>query len=166
MLTSVLATIVEGPSNVTYIPGLTPLPIELVCNCTGAMFWEVDGKIYLLSFLTDGALPGHSRTGSNILVNSPVNNTKYICISPAYDPATAYIVIAGKTFMYISIYGNSLYKFIIRTLRGQDQREVYFYFHIVHFKGTSVLYLPNLQKIQQGRVGLLITKRWLSWRLI
>ena len=139
MLTSVLATIVEGPSNVTYIPSLTPLPIELVCNCTGAMFWEVDGKIYLLSFLTDGALPGHSRIGSNILVNSPVNNTKYICISPAYDPAMssvesdpAYIVIAGKTFSHVYIHIWQLFVYIYHTLRGQDQREVYFYFHIVH----------------------------------
>ena len=108
MLTSVLGTIVEGPSNVTYIPGLTPLPIELICNGTGFLYWQVDGLCYFLSSLTNGELPGHNCIGSNILVNSPVNNTEYICASPSYDftPCSiysdpAYIVIAGKTCIHI-----------------------------------------------------------------
>ena len=73
--------IIEGPSDVTYLPGLTPLPIKLTCNVTGAATWTVNGIDYLLSSLTNGALPGHNRTGANILVNSPVNNTEYICVS-------------------------------------------------------------------------------------
>ena len=28
--------ITEGPSNITYVPYLTPLPIKLICNVTGA----------------------------------------------------------------------------------------------------------------------------------
>ena len=93
-------TIIEGPSNVTYLPGLTPLPIELTCNVTGVAAWSVNGTDYSLTGLTNGALPGHSRTGTNILVNSPVNNTEYICVSLTNDGETrsdpAYIIIAGN----------------------------------------------------------------------
>ena len=92
--------IIEGPSNVTYLPGLTPLPIELTCNVTGVTIWSVNDTSYTLGELDDGALPGHSRTGTNILVNSPVNNTEYICISFTNDDAMlsdpAYIIIAGE----------------------------------------------------------------------
>ena len=108
-----LGTIVEGPSNVTYIPGLTPLPIELICNCTGVALWSVNNKLYVLPLLDNGiqVLPGHNHTGTNLLVYSPVNNTKYACVSPSYvlgvhdtysDPA--YIVIAGETLFYVCIY--------------------------------------------------------------
>ena len=91
--------IIEGPSNVTYIPGLTPLPIELICNVTGGVTWIVNGTDYLLSSIAEGYLPGHSHTGRNILVNSPVNNTEYICLSVRREGQTlsdpAYIIIAG-----------------------------------------------------------------------
>ena len=93
-------TVIDGPSNVTYLPGLTPLPIELICNVTGVVSWGVNDTSYLLSDLTNGALPGHSRTGTDILVNSPVNNTEYICVSLTSDGNTrsdpAYIIIAGE----------------------------------------------------------------------
>ena len=93
-------TVIEGPSNVTYLPDETPLPIELTCNVTGVAAWRVNGTIYILADLTDGALPGHSRNGTNILVNSPVNNTEYICLSATNDGVTisdpAYIIIAGE----------------------------------------------------------------------
>ena len=94
------ATIIEGPSDVTYIPGLTPLPIELTCNVTGFPVWRINGTTYTLNSLGNGELQGHSRNGANILVNSPVNNTEYICVSSTVfgdvssDPA--YIIIAGK----------------------------------------------------------------------
>ena len=91
--------IIEGPSNVTYIPGLTPLPIELTCNVTGVVAWRVNGTSYLLIDLTDGELSGHNRRGTNILVNSPVNNTEYICVSATNEGEThsnpAYIIIVG-----------------------------------------------------------------------
>ena len=166
MPTSVLATIIEGPSNVTYIPGLTPLPIELICNCTGAIFWKVNKKSYFLSFLTDGALAGHSRTGSNILVNSPVNNTKYICISPAYDPAMnsvysdpAYIVIAGKTFSHVYIHIWQLFVYIYYTFYGRDQRESVLLFPYCTLQrhkcavfaqvGENTAHLPNIVNLDK-----------------
>ena len=107
-------TIIEGPSDVTYLPGLTPLPIELTCNVTGVASWRVNGTDYLLSSLTNGALPGHNRTGTNILVNSPVNNTEYICVSQTNDgdfiSDPSYIIIAGNyvnirnvIFIFVSI---------------------------------------------------------------
>ena len=98
-------TIIEGPSNVTYLPGLTPLPIELTCNVTGLASWRVNGADYTLASLADGALPGHSRNGTNILVNSPVNNAEYICVSLTSDGETssdpAYIITVGKCVIII-----------------------------------------------------------------
>ena len=81
---------------------MTQLPIELTCNVTGVVsLWRVNGTVYSHNQLTDGALPGHSRTGTNILVNSPVNNTEYICVfldadhnEHSTDPAL--IIIAGE----------------------------------------------------------------------
>ena len=107
LLHTVQAAIVEGPSSVKYIPGLTPLPIELICNCTGIVVWGINNTLYDLA---NGVQPGHNRTGNNLLVNTPVNNTKYFCVSISYfnvrgiysDPA--YIVIAGETLMYSCIY--------------------------------------------------------------
>ena len=92
--------VIEGPSNVTYIPGLTPLPIELICNVTGIPAWRVNGTTYALTELTNGELPGHSRAVTNILINSPVNNTEYICVSQINDDEMtsdpAYIIIVGE----------------------------------------------------------------------
>ena len=92
--------IIEGPSNVTYLPGLTPLPIELTCNVTGFVIWRVNGTAFTVADLNNGALPGHSHNGTNILVNSPVNNTEYICVSLTSDGETnsdpAYIIIVGE----------------------------------------------------------------------
>ena len=70
--------VIEGPRNVTYLPSITPLPIELTCNVTGVIVWEVNGTTYRRDQLDNGDLPGHNRTGSNILVNIPVNNTEYM----------------------------------------------------------------------------------------
>ena len=103
--------IIEGPSNVTYFPGLTPLPVELTCNVTGLAIWRVNGADYTLASLNNGALPGHTiyYNETNILVYSPVNNTEYICVSltngneTSSDPA--YIIIVGECvicFMNIS----------------------------------------------------------------
>ena len=50
--------IFEGPSDVTYIPGLTPLPIELTCNVSGIALWRVNGTTFTLSSISNGALPG------------------------------------------------------------------------------------------------------------
>ena len=92
--------IIEGPSNVTYLPNLTPLPIELICNVTGEDTWTVNRTDYTLASLTRGDLLGHNRTGANILINNPVNNTEYICASTINNmddlSEPAYVIIAGK----------------------------------------------------------------------
>ena len=92
--------VIEGPNNVTYLPGVTPLPIELTCSVTGVAAWSVNSTDFTLGSLTNGELPGHSRTGTNILIDSPVNNTEYICVSVTNDGETrsdpAYIIIAGE----------------------------------------------------------------------
>ena len=93
--------IIEGPSNVTYLPGLIPLPIELTCIVTGLAAWSINGVAYLLTSLINGVVPGHDVTGTNILVYNPVNNTEYVCISYTNDSETrsvpAYInIITGE----------------------------------------------------------------------
>ena len=95
-------TIAEGPSNVTYLSGVTPLPIELICNATEVPSWRVNGTSYTLRQLTDGELRGHNRTGTNILVNSPMNNTEYICFFSTIDDDIisdpAYVVIVAGEY--------------------------------------------------------------------
>ena len=95
-------TIIEGPGNVTYLPGLTPLPIELTCSVTGRVTaWIVNDTNYDIVQLINRVLPGHTLIGTSILVNSPVNNTKYTCVFENDDgnetySDTAYVVIAGE----------------------------------------------------------------------
>ena len=93
-------TIIEGPSSVTYLPGLTPLPIELICNVTGIASWRVNNELYTLAELSSGVSLGHCHNGMNILIYSPVNNTEYICVSQINSSDTssdpAYITVAGN----------------------------------------------------------------------
>ena len=81
--TYVVGTVIEGPGDVIYIPGQTPLPIELTCNITGLFVsWEVDNDTFTIGSINDGRLAGHRASGTNILlVDVPMNNTKYICVS-------------------------------------------------------------------------------------
>ena len=99
-----VGAIIEGPSNITYLPGLTPLPIELTCNVTGVAAWRVNGTDFFPASLANGNLPGHSVAGSNIWVNSPENNTEYICASVIGANVTlsdpAYIIIAGEQYAH------------------------------------------------------------------
>ena len=94
--------VIEGPSDVTYLPGLTPLPIELTCIVNGVVTaWRVNGTSYTRGQLTGGTLPGHSRAGGNILVNIPENNTEYVCVfidndNTEGDSDPAHVIIAGK----------------------------------------------------------------------
>ena len=59
----------------------------------------MNGSLHSLTDLQNGMLPGHSRNGSNIVVNIPTNNTEYICVSIQDDgdveSAPAYLYIAG-----------------------------------------------------------------------
>ena len=70
--------------------------------------WRINKKLYFIYFISNGILPGHNSSGTTILVNSPVNNTEYICVSPSNNPALndvssdpAYIVIAGETLSHV-----------------------------------------------------------------
>ena len=113
-------TVNEGPSNVTYIPGVTPLPIELTCNVAEIPIWIVNDTSYTTGELANGVLPGHSRIGSNILVNSPVNNTEYICVSlrndggvpVSSDPVYIIIIIAGEWYVHM-LFTYSVYNLLV-----------------------------------------------------
>lgn len=79
------------------------MPIELTCNVTGVALWRVNGREYSLSVLQNGGLPGHNRTASpvtNILIDTPMNNTEYVCLFVTNDrnvpSAPAFLYIAGK----------------------------------------------------------------------
>ena len=96
----IAGSIYQGPSNVTYIPGQTSLPIILICNVTGFASWIVNGTSYLTSQLGGGGLNGHSASGANIVINIPVNGTEYICVSNTLNDAVnstpAFLHIAGE----------------------------------------------------------------------
>ena len=84
----------------TYLPNVTSLPINLTCNVTGVVTWRINGAFYTPTNHTNGALPGHRLAETNLLIDSPVNNTEYICLSTnnysvlISDPA--WIIIAGE----------------------------------------------------------------------
>ena len=98
-------TVIEGPSNVTYHPGITPLPIEITCNVSigTVKLWMINNSYWLYIQLFEGRLPGHRLNETdNILISSPVNNTKYTCVSYAYQDEIeffsypGYVIIAGE----------------------------------------------------------------------
>ena len=76
------------------------LPINLTCIVTGVVTWRINGTFYISTNHINGALPGHHCVGTNLLIDSPVNNTEYICVSAnnysvlISDPAL--IIIAGE----------------------------------------------------------------------
>ena len=95
-----VGTIIEGLNNVIYIPGQTPLPIELTCNITGLFVtWEVDNVTYTIGNINGGRLVGHRASGINILVDVPMNNTKYICVS---NNETNVIGRSEPAFLYVA----------------------------------------------------------------
>ena len=86
----------HGPSNFTYLPNITLLPINLTCNVTGVVTWRINGTFYKPTNHTNG----HHHAGTNLLIDSPVYSTEYICVSTnnysvlISDPA--WIIIAGE----------------------------------------------------------------------
>jgi len=96
-----IGTNVHSPSNVTYLPGVTPLPIELTCDITPGVGWRVlNNSInnrFFLSDLANGSLPGHSLNGTNIVINDiPMNNTQYTCTDGTINGQPYYIFVAGE----------------------------------------------------------------------
>ena len=89
--------IIEGPQTTIYFPG--QVPIELVCNATsGIILWEVNGTFFSLALLRNGELPNHTAIGTNIVINAPVNNTKYVCVVTTND----YEISSEPAFVYIA----------------------------------------------------------------
>ena len=80
------------------------LPIELICDVTGIPIWRINGSLHALEDLFNGVVAGHNSSGTNLLVNSPVNNTKYVCVSQTtngnINSNPAYIFLAGKSDKY------------------------------------------------------------------
>ena len=101
-------TINQGPSNVTFISGRTSLPIVLTCNVTGFASWIVNGTPYFTSQLLAGLVDGHSANEADIVINIPMNDTEYICVSntqsAAVNSSSAFLYIAGKFVHCLTLY--------------------------------------------------------------
>ena len=56
-----VGTTIKGPSDVIYHPGVTPLPIELMCNVTAGVViaWRIGGSTYTVGQLASGISSGH-----------------------------------------------------------------------------------------------------------
>ena len=54
--------VIDGPSDVIYHPGVTPLPIEIACNVSmgTVKLWTINSSYWLYIKLFEGRLPGHS----------------------------------------------------------------------------------------------------------
>jgi len=91
-----LGIIVHSPSNVTYLPGVTPLPIELTCDVTQGLGWIVNNNGFLFNQIASG-LPGHNHNGENIvIINTPINNTQYTCSDGIIIGQPYYTFVAGE----------------------------------------------------------------------
>ena len=100
-----VGAIVQGPTDVIYFPNQGP--IQLTCNISeGSTGWTVNGSTFTLTELQNGNLPGHNRSGSNIVIITPTNNTQYICESIRDEgdisSSPAFLYIAGKSLWYYS----------------------------------------------------------------
>jgi len=101
--------IIQGPSDVIYFPGQDP--VQLTCEISeGATGWSVDDSPTVsLSDIERGGLPGHSRNGTSIVVDIPVNNTEYVCVAIIDDGNVrsdpAFLYIAGE-FIIIQFYSS------------------------------------------------------------
>ena len=88
------------------------LPIEMICNVTGFLTWDVtingSKHEFTPNALATGLLVGHGiNADDNILINVPVNNSRYVCISNEGQVATlsdpAFLYIAGKYNLHTCI---------------------------------------------------------------
>ena len=115
--------IIEGPRNVTYIPGQTSLPIEQICNVTGFPSWRVNGTLFTTGHLLAGNIEGHSANGANIVINVPMNDTEYICISNVVGSQE---VTSPPAFLYIA---------------GEYVNACSYYVHVKYVPKTTITYL-------------------------
>ena len=96
--TTYVGTILTNPRNFTYLPGITPSPIQLTCDVTPAAAWIVNNVVILFNQL--GSI-GHGRNGTNIVINNPMNNSEYFCTDGTNNGETYYIFVVGKYIMYV-----------------------------------------------------------------
>lgn len=99
-LISIGFAVIQGPSVVIYQPNEGP--VELTCmrnTSAGSTGWSMnDGPALTLSGINNGALPGHTVNGLNLVIVNATNNTQYRCWTiqdnaddvPS-DPVTLYI---------------------------------------------------------------------------
>ena len=99
------------------------LPIEMICNVTGFKTWRVTinnmTTEFTLNALAVGQLAGHGvNADDNILINVPVNNSRYICVSNVGQVGTpsdpAFLYIAGKYDFICRSYKFNIYKSVLR----------------------------------------------------
>ena len=84
---------------------MTSQSIKLTCNASGELLWRINGTNYTHTQLINGTLPEHNDSSNGtgmILINYPVNNTEYLCVSQSNDGIIiisnpVYIIIAGKS---------------------------------------------------------------------
>ena len=78
--------------NFTFVPGITPSPIQLTCDITLVAAWIVNDVTVLLNQLDN---IGHGRNGTNIVINTPMNNSEYFCSDGRNNGEPYYIFVAG-----------------------------------------------------------------------
>ena len=96
---SIGTTVIEGPTEVIYRPGDDP--IELTCNITiGITGWTTNGgeDKFTIPEIRNGALPGHTINGTNLVVVNATNNTQYIC----YSITDSVIIPIAPVYLYIA----------------------------------------------------------------
>ena len=136
-----IGAVIEGPSDVIYFPNQGPnqLPVELTCTISeGSTGWRVNGdRIYTLTEIRNGELAGHSLNGANLVINTPVNNTEYNCVSIRDDGN----VISDPAFLYIAgmFYYNVYY----------NHTQIYIQMLFLHAEYTC-RYTPFTQKFSRN----------------
>jgi len=75
----VAGVVIQGPSIVIYFPGQSP--VQLACKTSaGIIGWSINDSLTI----TPGDIntrKGHSLNGTKLVIDNPINNTKYVCIS-------------------------------------------------------------------------------------
>ena len=81
----------------------------LTCTVSiGVPVWIVNETVVTLSQLDNNVLPGHSRSGTNIVIEAPpTNNTVYVCelavsIKEIIFSDPAFVYVAGKQISEIT----------------------------------------------------------------
>ena len=89
---------IQNPSSFIYLPNLTLLPIELICDVNNGIGWRVNNTAYFIVDLMNGHLSGHNTSvnGSNIVISTPINNTEYVCNNRSTDGEPYNIFVAGE----------------------------------------------------------------------